>query len=96
MAQAPGFEVTGKENWVCLLKGSLYGLPESGQCAQKNLVRIMTQKANYRQLDSEQMVFFRKSAAKHLVGGFHVDDYLDVGNDRAMFDELLKFLLKTV
>jgi len=31
MSQPHGFEVVGKENWVCKLKKSLYGLKQSPQ-----------------------------------------------------------------
>jgi hypothetical protein len=92
MEQPPGYEVKGKEDLVCLLKRSLYGLPESGLVAQRNLVRVMTEKAKYRQNDSEQMVFSRKVGSTHLSGGFHVDDFLGIGNDRNLFDNLITTL----
>ena len=44
--QAPGFKVKGKEDLVCLLKKSLYGIPPSPRIANEYLCDVLTNKAN--------------------------------------------------
>ena len=90
--QAPGYEVKGKEDWVYLLKKGQYGLPEAGYVAQRGLIKVMTEKAGFRQRDSEPLVFAKLGDKKHLRGGFHVDDFIGIGNSKAMFEEMVKVL----
>ena len=55
--QAPGFKVKGKEDMVCLLKKSLYGIPPSPRIANEYLCDVLTNKANCKRLVTEPMSF---------------------------------------
>lgn len=90
--QAPGFEVAGKEDWVCQLNRALYGLPQSGKIAQDFLIEIMTGPGGFKQSISEPMIFSKRKGDKFVIAGFHVDDGKFVTNDEKMFEETVKLL----
>ena len=46
-----------KEEYVCRLKKSLYGLPQASHCAQQTLNRNLTEKNEFKSLDSDDCVF---------------------------------------
>ena len=72
--QAPGFEVPGKEDWVCKLRKGLYGLPPSGRIAQKRLEKVLMESCDFKQCNTEPTAFNYRSETGHVNAGFYVDD----------------------
>jgi hypothetical protein len=90
--QPKRFTVEGKEDHVCLLKRALYGLPSSGRIAQQNLVTIMNDSCQFKQLDSEPMVFHKHNDESNINAGFYVDDGKFITNDEKLFHDTAKQL----
>ena len=59
MTQPEGFKVAGKENWVCKLKKSLYGLKQSSRQWYKRFDRFMVG-LKYTRSKFDHCVYFRK------------------------------------
>ena len=90
--QAPGYEVKGKEDDVCFLKKSLYGIPPSPRIAQDYLIKVLTDEADCKRLVSEPMAFVKREGESVVLSGYYVDDSRHYTND----EELLKRLAKTL
>ena len=56
MKQPPGYEVPGKENYVCKLKKSLYGLKQAPRCWNHSLDSCLKQ-INFTQTDSDSCLY---------------------------------------
>ena len=72
--QAPGYEVKGKEHYVCFLKKSLYGIPPSPRIAQDYLIKVLTDEANCKRLVSEPMAFVKREGESIVLSGYYVDE----------------------
>ena len=59
ITQPDGFKVTGKENWVCKLSKSLYGLKQSPRQWYKRFDQFMIGQ-NYTRSSFDHCVYFRK------------------------------------
>ncbi|KAM2077718.1 hypothetical protein ACFX1R_025466 [Malus domestica] len=59
MSQPEGFKVAGKENWVCKLEKSLYGLKQSPRQWYKRFDRFMIRQ-KYTRSHYDHCVYFRK------------------------------------
>ncbi|KAM1696422.1 hypothetical protein ACFXTN_027951 [Malus domestica] len=59
MSQPEGFKVAGKENWVCKLEKSLYGLKQSPRQWYKRFDRFMIEQ-KYTRSHYDHCVYFRK------------------------------------
>ena len=59
ITQLDGFKVTGKENWVCKLSKSLYGLKQSPRQWYKRFDQFMIGQ-NYTRRSFDHCVYFRK------------------------------------
>ena len=86
MKQASGYEVQGREHYVCQLGKSLYGLPHAHRLSQKRLNQAM-KKAGFKALDSDPMVFILRKGKSLIIMGWHVDDGLAWHNDDALMKE---------
>ena len=88
MKQPEGFVVDGKENWVCRLKKSLYGLKQSPRQWYKRFDSFMLSLGFDRSI-KDACVYF-----KHLKNGYwvylllYVDDMLIASKDKAEIDRL--------
>jgi hypothetical protein len=94
MSQPDGFKVTGKENWACKLKKSLYVLKQSPRQWYKRFDKFMTEH-EYTHSQFDNCVYFRKL----LDGSFiylllYVDDMLIASKSKVEIDRL-KAQLKT-
>jgi hypothetical protein len=88
MSQPDGFKVTGKENWACKLKKSLYGLKQSPRQWYKRFDKFMTE-YGYTRSQFDNCVYFRK----FLDGSFiylllYVDDMLIASKSKVEIDRL--------
>ena len=94
--QAKGYEVEGKEDWVCRGRNSVYRLPQSGTLAQKALTEVLTIKDKFKQGATGPMVFAKHSPKPAgdsiLVVGYFVDDSKFLTNDLTEIPKMKKLL----
>lgn len=87
MEMPQGFE---KEDFVCKLLKSLYGLKQAANVWFEELVKILTEKMGYKQLISDSVMFKKNST---ILGG-HVDDLLIIAPTPTDQEEFKSTLLK--
>ena len=75
MSQPEGFEVEGKEDMVCHLRHSLYGLKQSPRCWNKELSCHLV-KSGFEQSIADPCVFFQWKNSKLNVVSIYVDDLI--------------------
>ena len=75
MSQPPGFVEKGKEELVCRLKRSLYGLKQSPICWYDEL-RVYLTEIEFRQCTSEPCVFYRWQDDSLSIVTVYVDDLI--------------------
>ena len=75
MEQPEGFVVRGKENLVCHLKKSLYGLKQSPRCWNLSLKEFMVSQG-FEQSAADPCVFVRKINRHLTIVAVHVDDLI--------------------
>ena len=93
MQQPEGFEVKGKENFVCKLKKSLYGLKQAPRQWYKFDSFMMSH--GYNRTTSDHCVFTRKFSNDDFIILLYVDDMLIIGHDSSMIDRLKRELSKS-
>ena len=75
MCQPEGFEVEGKEDMVCHLHRSLYGLKQSPRCWNKELSCHLV-KSGFQQSIADPCLFFQWKNGKLNVVSIYVDDLI--------------------
>ena len=92
--QPKGYEEEGKEDWVCKGLKTLYGLPESGNIAQRVLTDAMTVDADYKQTVSQPMLFTKASLSKPVfsIAGWYTDDAKILSNAKEALEAVAKTL----
>ena len=82
MQQPKGFIVSGKEDYVCLLKKSLYGLKQSPRQWYKRFDSFMTTH-DFKKSSYHSCVYFKQSDDGSFVYLFlYIDDMLIAANDK--------------
>jgi hypothetical protein len=83
MEQPEGYRVAGKENWVCHLIKSIYGLHQSARVWFETLSSALATQ-NLTPAKADEALFYRKEADNEISAcSFHVDDGLFIGKDLA-------------
>ena len=81
MAQPWGFEVKGKENLVCKLKKSLYGLKKAPRKWSLKYDRFM-QEHGYNRCHSDYYVYFKRlDDDNYIILCLYIDDMFVVGSN---------------
>jgi hypothetical protein len=81
MQQPQGYEVKGKENLVCRLKKSLYGLKKAPRKWYLKFDRFMTEQG-YSRCHSDHCVYFKKlENGSFIILLLYVDDMLVAGSN---------------
>ena len=75
MEQPEGYVVAGKENLVCHLKKSLYGLKQSPRCWNKSFKEFMIS-LGFEQSTADPCVFIREVNDQLAIVAVHVDDLI--------------------
>lgn len=85
MEQAPGWEVPGKprQDWICKVNKSMYGLPQAAHCAQLKLNQTVTDGAHLRTTTADDCVHVTTGSDYAAIGA-HVDDIPSVGTKRGL------------
>ncbi|KAJ0865779.1 putative RNA-directed DNA polymerase [Helianthus annuus] len=95
MEQPEGFQVKGKEDYVCKLQKSLYGLKQAPRQWYKKFESIMG-KQGYRKTISDHCVFFQRFGDDDfIILLLYVDDMLIVGKNAERIVQLKKELSKS-
>ena len=88
MEQPEGFEVKGKENYVCRLRKSLYGLKQAPRQWYKKFESVMGEQG-FRKTTSDHCVFMQKfSDDDFVILLLYVDDMLIVGRSTSRIEKL--------
>jgi hypothetical protein len=85
MEQAPGWEVPDKprQDWICKVNKSMYGLPQAAHCAQLKLNQTVTDGARLRTTTADDCVHVTTGTDYAAIGA-HVDDIPSVGTKRGL------------
>ena len=95
MDQLEGFKVKGKENMVCKLKESIYGLKQATLQWYKKFDSFMTSQ-EYKRTFADPCVYVRRFPYDNIIILLlYVDDMLIVGRDADMIQKLKRELSKT-
>jgi len=88
MLQPEGFEEQGKENLVCRLTKSLYGLKQTPRCWYKRFDSFISSLGYYR-LSSDHCTYYKRSGdSDFIILLLYVDDMLVVGPNKDQIQEL--------
>jgi hypothetical protein len=79
--QPPGYEVPGKEDYVCKLKKALYGLKQAGRVWYLAINKVLTEELGFTRAESDHALFYRYRDGNQLYITLHVDDSLTIGNN---------------
>ena len=86
--QPEGFEEQGKENLVCRLTKSLYGLKQTPRCWYKRFDSFISSLGYYR-LSSDHCTYYKRSGdSDFIILLLYVDDMLVVGPNKDQIQEL--------
>lgn len=75
MQQPHGYEVAGKENYVCRLHKSLYGLKQAARCWNIKMHEAMVE-LGFMRIEADRCVYVKLSDDGKTVVAVHVDDML--------------------
>nr|VWO95649.1 AHL receptor (Quorum sensing LuxR family sensor regulator) [Ganoderma boninense] len=78
MEQPPGFEETGKEDWVWRLRKGLYGM-QGGRTWNRTMDAHLTS-LGFRRVECEYCIYYRTTADGTIITGVHVDDFLAIAS----------------
>ena len=93
MRQPKGFEVKGKENLVCKLKKSLYGLKQSPRMWYQKFDTYML-RLNFVRSNSDHCVYVKRTDDQFVILTLYVDDMLLIGNSVKMVNSVKSLLAK--
>lgn len=91
MDQPEGYIIPGKEDLVCHLKRSIYGLKQSPRCWNKELVGYLME-LGFIQSDGDPCVFVRTENDKLVIIAAYVDDLILATEDSTDMHDLKKAL----
>ncbi|WVZ23370.1 hypothetical protein V8G54_001914 [Vigna mungo] len=91
MDQPEGFTITGKENLVCKLKKSIYGLK---QASRQWYLKFNDTITSYGFVENivDRCIYIKVSRSKFVILVLYVDDILLAANDIGMLHDVKKFL----
>ena len=87
MTQLEGFEVLGKENLVCKLHKSLYGLKQALRQWYKKFNEFMSY-SRFNRCDMDHCCYVKKYTNSYVILAVHVDDMLIAGSSMAKINRL--------
>lgn len=91
MKMPKGYEVPGKEGYVCQLKKSLYGLCQAGRVWYDTLCDFL-HSLGFSKSKWDEALFYRFKNGKHIWLALHVDDSMYVGDSLAEIMEVEKLI----
>ncbi|KAG9455261.1 hypothetical protein H6P81_008165 [Aristolochia fimbriata] len=92
MRQPAGFEVIGKESWVCKLKRSLYGLKQAPRQWYLKFDRFMLY-IGFARSNADHCVYLQRfNDGDYIILTLYIDDMLIAGTNMKKIDDLKKWL----
>ena len=91
MQQPNGFVCQGKEEHVCKLKKSIYGLKQSPRCWNLTLDTYL-KKLKFVQTASDPCIYYRKTGGDVMYIGVYVDDIILAGRTVKQLEEIKRDL----
>jgi Reverse transcriptase (RNA-dependent DNA polymerase) len=95
MEQPDGRKAVGKEDWVCKLHKSLYGLRQTGCCWYERLCGEMT-RVGFTRVSVDHSLFVKRSTLGDAMVTIHVDDMVVATSNQqtlaATFSDLRKII----
>ena len=91
MTQPDGFKVTGKENMVCKLQKSIYGLKQASRQWYLKFHRVVTA-SGFKENVVDQCIYMRMSGSSYIFLVLYVDDILLASNDTNLLFETKNLL----
>lgn len=85
MKQPPGYEVKGKEHYVCRLKKSIYGLKQSARCWNQKLDGAL-QEMGFKPSSADHCLYLKVEAGKRVFLLIYVDDIMVGAEDEKLVD----------
>lgn len=85
MQQPPGYDIPGKENLVCKLKKSLYGLKQALRCWNKSFQDSMLNLA-LKQSTADPCVFIQDETESIMTVAVYVDDLIVMSTSAEKLD----------
>ena len=89
MKQLEGFEVKGKEHFVCKLNRSLYGLKQSPRCWNEAL-NSQLKKMHFKQLENDPYIYTLTSGGEIFIAAVYVDDIILASKSSTRIQEFVK------
>ena len=82
MKQPLGWDTEGKprEDYVCQLNRSMYGLPKKPHCARRKLKATLTASDQFKPTKADNCVYVSQDQDNYSDLGAHVDDLLGIGD----------------
>ena len=86
MEQPLGWETEGKprEDYVCRLNRSMYGLLQAPHCAQRKLKATLTASDQFKPTTADDCVYDSQDQDNYSALGAHVDDLLGIGDSAGL------------
>ena len=94
MVQPEGFEEKGKENLVCRLKKSIYGLKQASRQWYLKFDEVVTS-LGFIENKVDQCIYLKVSGSKFMFLVLYVDDILLASSDLKLLNETKLLLSKT-
>lgn len=96
MTQPPGFSVKNKEDHVCLLQRSLYGLKQSARCWNEAINEILLTLGFIRNNMDNCLYFKRYPNNEWCILLIYVDDLLMVATSQKIYEEIKRNISSTI
>ena len=86
ISQPEGYKVKGKENSVCKLNKSLYGLKQASRCWYKTMDAYL-KKSDYVQCHADTCFYMKQVGAEFIIIALYVDDQLLACNNSKLLQK---------
>lgn len=87
MEQPEGFIVRGKEDWVCRLDKSLYGLKQAGRTWHQKIDTALKAQG-FTPIQADQCIYVRRTTSELIIIALYVDDLLLASNHLPLLNKM--------
>ena len=94
MTQPEGRIVSGKEDKVCKLNRSLYGLKQSPRCWNQRIDTVLKEE-NFNQCMNDSAVYVKQTSEYQIILGIYVDDIVLLSTDLSELQKVKENYLRS-